>query len=87
MYTLFWIVLGALIGVAAAQKKGFSIVVGIIGGMLLGPLAVLMFAVSGVASSKDRQRKCPFCAEWIKPEATVCKHCHKDIPVTARAHR
>jgi hypothetical protein len=81
--TLFWLVIGALIGVHAAQKKGFSIVAGVIGGLLLGPFAVFMYFVSGVASSKDRQRKCPFCAEWIKPEATTCKHCHKDLPARA----
>ena len=79
MWTLIWIVLGGLIGVAAAQKKGFSVVVGLVGGILLGPLAILMFAVSGV-SSGSQARKCPFCAEWIKPEATVCKHCHKEMP-------
>lgn len=49
MEWLFWPVLGALIGVAAARKKGFSTVVGVLGGLLLGPLAVLMFAVSGVS--------------------------------------
>lgn len=82
MEMLFWAGLGALIGVAAAQRKGFSVVGGIIGGMLLGPLAILMFAVSGV-SSGDKSRKCPYCAEWVKPEATVCKHCHKDLPAPA----
>lgn len=80
MEWLFWVGLGALIGVAAAQRKGFSIVTGIIGGLLLGPLAVLMFFVSG---GKGALRKCPHCAEWIKPEASVCKHCHKDLPGAA----
>ncbi len=84
METPFWPFLGALIGTAAAQKKGFSMVGGVLGGMLLGPFAVLMFAVSGIASSKEQQRKCPFCAEWIKAEATVCKHCHKDVPIAKR---
>lgn len=26
------------------------------------------------------QVKCPFCAEWIKKQAVVCKHCGKEIP-------
>lgn len=73
---LIWAVLGALIGVAAASTKGFSIAGGVIGGILLGPLAILMFLVSGSG------RKCPFCAEYVKNEATVCKHCGKDLPAT-----
>jgi hypothetical protein len=83
MLTLIWIVLGALIGLAAAQRRGFSPVAGAAGGALLGPLSVLLFFVSGVASKNDRQRKCPFCAEWIKREALVCKHCGKNVPKAA----
>lgn len=82
MLELMWLLLGGAIGAAAAQKKGFSMVGGIVGGMLLGPLAVLMFGVSGVSSSKER-KKCPFCAEWVMSAATVCKHCHKDLRATA----
>jgi len=42
-FGLFWALFGALIGIAAAQRKGFSMVGGIIGGLLLGPLAIFMF--------------------------------------------
>ncbi len=77
---LFWPLIGALIGAYAAQKKGFSVVGGVIGGLLLGPLAFLLFFVSGLVSSNEAQRKCPFCAEWVKPEAVVCKHCGKELP-------
>lgn len=83
---ILWLVIGALIGVYAAQKKGFSTAGGLIGGALLGPLAILMFFVSGV-SSRNESRKCPFCAEFVKAEATVCKHCHKDLPQAAPAAR
>ena len=77
-----WALIGALIGVAAAQRKGFSIAGGIIGGLLLGPFAFLMFFVSGV-SKGDATKKCPHCAEFIKADARVCKHCHKDVIVSA----
>lgn len=75
---LFWAVFGALIGVAAAQKRGFSQAAGILGGLLLGPLSFLMFFVSGVSPS-DRSRKCPNCAEFIKADAMVCKHCGREM--------
>ena len=48
-------------------------------------LSFLMFFVSGIASSSEQQRKCPYCAEWIRPEATLCKHCHKEVPPVAVA--
>jgi zinc ribbon protein len=75
---LVWALIGAMIGVVAAQKKGFSMLVGVLGGLLLGPLALLMFFVSGVSDS-DQNKKCPYCAEWVKAEATICKHCHQPL--------
>lgn len=78
---LAWALLGALIGVAAAQKKGFSMVAGVLGGLLLGPLAFLMFFISGVGGS-DKNVKCPHCAEWVKAEAKICKHCHQPMTRT-----
>lgn len=78
---LFWILIGALIGIAAAQKKGFNVAGGAIGGALLGPLAFLLFFVSGIASSSEQRVKCPYCAEMVKREALVCPHCKRDLPV------
>ena len=32
------------------------------------------------ASVSSKQRSCPFCAEDIRFEAIVCKHCGRDLP-------
>jgi hypothetical protein len=69
MTGIFWMLFGALIGVSAAGRRGFGVVSGVIAGILLGPLAVLMYFVSG-----DRI-KCAQCAEWIKKDAKICPHC------------
>lgn len=80
---LTWALVGALLGVAAAQRNGFSLAGGILGGLLLGPFAVLMFCVSGIVRG-DRQIKCSHCAEFIKAEARVCKHCGRDVVTAPR---
>ena len=56
-----------------------SVVAGILGGLVLGPLAALMQCVSGVTGS-DQRRLCPSGLEWIKANATVCRHCRRDQP-------
>jgi hypothetical protein len=65
-------------GCCGVPAKGFSTAAGVIGGLLLGPLAFLMFFVSGVTRD-DQRRKCPACAEFIKADATVCEHCRTQL--------
>lgn len=72
---LAWALFGAVIGIAAAQRKGFSMAGGIIGGLLLGPLALLMFLASGGTT------RCQHCKEWIHEGATICKHCKQPVVV------
>lgn len=72
-----WLLIGALIGYAASQKKGFSPVAGVLGGALLGLLSPLLFFVSGTGIKAADGRKCPDCAELIKADAKVCRHCGK----------
>ena len=84
---LWWFLFGATVGALAAQKKGFSPIVGVAVGALLGALSPLLFAVSGLTSAGDLDsRKCSHCAERVKAEAKVCKHCGRDLaPATVRA--
>ena len=61
-------VLGALVGYAAAQKREYSPIGGIIAGIALGPFAVLLFFVNRTFSGR---MKCPHCAEWVQREAQI----------------
>jgi len=69
---LIWILFG-LIGLAIGIKKGISPTLAILGGILLGPFSLLMIFIS------SEVKKCPKCAEYIKKEAKVCRHCGTDL--------
>ena len=42
---LLWAGLGAVVGFIAAHRRGFSPVSGVVAGLMLGPLAGLLFVV------------------------------------------
>ena len=75
MGLLFWAGIGAAVGYVAAHRRGFSPTTGIVAGLVLGPLAVMLFFVPGTLSSTVRQYKCPYCSGWVTSNARVCTHC------------
>jgi hypothetical protein len=84
------ILMGVLLGLIPAMiasSKGRSF----IGWWIYGALLFLIALVHSLIIREDpdvtEKRllekglvKCPSCAEAIKPEAVVCKHCGRDIP-------
>jgi hypothetical protein len=48
--------------------------------VLLGPIGWLISLID-----KGNLRNCPFCAEEIKPDAKVCRHCERDLPAPTSA--
>ncbi len=69
---LVWLGVGALVGFVAASKRGYSPFVGVVVGALLGILSPVLLVFAG---TNPQSKKCPDCAEFVKADAKVCKHC------------
>lgn len=69
---IFWVVCGIAGAVIGSTKD--QVVIGFLAGVLLGPIGVLI-----VILFAGRGKRCPHCAELIKPNAAVCKHCRRSV--------
>ena len=82
---LYALVLG-IIPASIAHSKGRNFVLWYIYGVALFIIALvhsLLISKSPEAEAADFRDKgyveCPYCKEYIKPDATVCPHCERDI--------
>lgn len=83
IYIIIWIGLG-IVGGMIADSKGNSGCGGFILGVLLGPIGLLITYFSSDDEKVKREKtgdtkKCPYCAEYVKREAVVCKHCGRTL--------
>jgi hypothetical protein len=78
-YVVLWVLLSVLVGVWAG-RRGRSGGRWVLLSLLISPAvtAVCILCFGNLAA-----RTCPACAEDVRKEATVCKHCHRPLPVEA----
>lgn len=85
MIPLLWVVFAVAVGVLA-DKRGRGGVKWFFIALVISPLiaGVFLLVSEDLSAAKVRATsqpsgathvRCPACAEWVLPEASVCKHC------------
>lgn len=74
-----WLIGGIVTGVIA-QSKGLSFLPWALYGFAIWPVAIVHVLVAKPTVPRAGEKTCPKCAEFVKAEALVCKHCGADFP-------
>jgi large conductance mechanosensitive channel len=69
------------VGDTNATRQVGGAVIGL--ALLIPGILALVYGIKRAGRSKGETgntRKCPHCAEMIKPDATVCRFCNREVP-------
>jgi membrane protease YdiL (CAAX protease family) len=72
----FWSLLPAFLCERIGRTRSCGSTAGLLAGFFLGWIGLLIVYLFPYVG---KQRKCPECAEKVKAEARVCKHCGKKL--------
>ena len=75
----------AIVSAVLASNKGRSGAGWFFLGLIVGPFGFIVAALPPIKkdaqnTESDALRKCPFCAEMIKPDAIKCRFCGSEVP-------
>jgi uncharacterized membrane protein YtjA (UPF0391 family) len=71
-------VIAGIIGGIIAQRKGYNQLLWFILCAFV-PLLIFVVLILPPQESKGITKKCPYCAELIKEDAIICKHCGNNV--------
>ncbi|RJQ45463.1 MAG: zinc ribbon domain-containing protein [Nitrospiraceae bacterium] len=74
------LIIAGIAGSIIAGRKGRHPVGWFIACALV-PLLIVVIALLPPLVSRGYTKKCHYCAEIIKEDAIVCKHCNRDQPI------
>lgn len=73
-----WLICG-VVSAVIASNKGRNVAGWFALGMLFGLIAIIIVAAIPSLTVDGKTKRCPHCAELVKTEATVCRHCGRDL--------
>jgi len=74
------LIIAGIVGSIIAIRKGRSLILWFILCAIV-PLLIAVIIVLPPLVSKGYTKKCPYCAEIIKEDAKICKHCGNEQPI------